>query len=482
MGFNVTQLVNDVLKVEIVGARKDDIVEYGVRWVVGQAASAGERVKRVNGELFIGAATNLVANVGVDDGIVENSFDNVDIFNTDTVAIDGNIFIKRRLYYHKLEFVKEGGTEYQYSWMCEHKLAGYIRPRIFIDDNGENVDFAYLGKYEASEDETGKARSVQNAFPRVSINRENSRKAARKNDGNGDNTDSRYGIMDLAEYHYHIVVPFEIEFATRHSQSIMQGAVSLLYGSSHLALTTEENDNIIVLTNSQAEGYVLGQVIGIGTSQGSGSVAVNRIVTDIQLNSPAAEQATITFDGDPVTVTEGNFITAGAWHTGATNGVKASSGIFKANNGKYPIVFRGYENPYGNIFKFVDGGKVVDHQLWVTDERSSYNDSSSSEGKYAAPFVPVSYVNAKSSDYVKKLGYDKMFPYARLPIEVGANNATYYADYYYENDGDRTLLVGGFWGNGSYAGLFYWVANFSLSASNIYIGFRLSYRPLKGVN
>ncbi len=482
MGFNITQLVNDVLKVEIVGARKSDIVEYGVRWVVGQAASAGERVKRVNGELFIGAATNLVANVGVDGEIVENSFDNVDIFNTDTVAIDGNIFIKRRLYYHKLEFVKEGGTEYQYSWMCEHKLAGYIRPRIFIYDNGENVDFAYLGKYEASEDEAGKARSVQNAFPRVNISRENSRKAARKNDGNGDNTDSRYGIMDLAEYHYHIVVPFEIEFATRHSQSIMVGAIDMAYDNAHVALTTETDDNIIVISNNHAATFRIGQVIGIGTDRSNDNVVGNVLIEDIEVDTPTAGQTTITFSGDPVTVTAGNVIANRAWFTGATNGVKASSGALTANDGKYPIVFRGYENQYGNIYKFVDCGKIINHQLWVTDDRSAYDDIAAVGSEFAAPFVPVAYVNAKASGYSKTLGYDKMFPYARLPIEIGANNVTYYADYYYQNTGNITLLVGGGWYDGGGAGLFRWYAAYSLGATGISYGFRLSYRPLKGVN
>ena len=77
--------------------------------------------------------------------------------------------------------------------------------------------------------------------------------------------------------------------------------------------------------------------------------------------------------------------------TGMTNIVKASSGAFTANTNKYPIVFRGYENPYGNIFKFVDGGKIVNHQLWVTSDRSAYNDVASVGGVYAAPFVPVSY-------------------------------------------------------------------------------------------
>ena len=57
------------------------VTEYGVRYVVGQSSPVGERVKRVNGELFVGLLTNLVANVGIDGAAVENSFDKIDIFS-----------------------------------------------------------------------------------------------------------------------------------------------------------------------------------------------------------------------------------------------------------------------------------------------------------------------------------------------------------------------------------------------------------------
>lgn len=485
MGVNLTQVLNETLKVEIVGSRKSDVIEYGVRWVVGQSSPVGERVKRVNGELFVGAATNLVANVGVDSQIVVNSFDNIDIFITEQAAVSGNILIKRKLYFHKLEFVKEGEIEYEYSWMCEIKLPGYIRPRIFIDDNGEDIDFAYLGKYEASEDASGKARSTSGVFPKVTISALNARKAARKNDGDGDNTDSRWGIMDLAEYQYHIVVPFEIEFATRHSQSVLVGVTNLPFSNDHVALTTETDSNIIILAKAHAASFVVGQTVNIGTNRDSSNVALNVIIQSIEVDTPIEGQSKITFSGSPITVSAGDVISSRAWISGATNGVIASGGAFTANSAKYPIVYRGYENPYGNIYKIVDGVKIYDHKLWVCEDRSAYNNTNAIGGEFAAPYYPVSYVNAKTTDYIKKLGYDKLFPYARLPIEVGGAGtgaSAYYADYYYQDVGNRMLFVGGVWNDGSLAGLFYWRANYSVgSGGSDYLGFRLSYRPLKGV-
>ena len=245
---------------KLTGKEMRDLLNLLLNMVCGWTTPVGERVKRV-GELFVGLLTNLVANVGIDGAAVENSFDKIDIFQTELAEVAGNTMVKRRLYFYKLEFVKEGGVDYEYHWMCAVKLAGYIRPRIFIDDAGEEIDFAYLSAYEASEDVSPKVPP----HPRIGISRNNARISARKNDGNGTNTDSRWGIMDLAEYQYHIVIPFEIEFATRNSQAVLVGVSGLSYSGTHEALTAETG-NIIVITNAQAASYVVGQTIAIGAS------------------------------------------------------------------------------------------------------------------------------------------------------------------------------------------------------------------------
>ena len=49
--------------------------------------------------------------------------------------------------------------------------------------------------------------------------------------------------------------------------------------------------------------------------------------------------------------------------------------------------------------------------------------------------------------------------------------------YAYYNSGWRVLLVGGVWGNGGYAGLFYFDANYSSSGTYSYVGARLLFHP-----
>jgi len=64
-----------------------------------------------------------------------------------------------------------------------------------------------------------------------------------------------------------------------------------------------------------------------------------------------------------------------------------------------------------------------------------------------------------------------------LPTIVGGGLGTYYADYYYQVVGDRTVLLGGAWYDTSYAGLSYWDVANTLALAYGSIGFRLSYRP-----
>jgi hypothetical protein len=134
-------------------------------------------------------------------------------------------------------------------------------------------------------------------------------------------------------------------------------------------------------------------------------------------------------------------------------------------------------NPYGNQWKFVDGLKIVDWQTWVTTDPADYDDAASSGGEYASPFVKLDYVQPQSNGYIKELGIDERYPFVRLPKDNSGSSSTYFSDYYYQNSGDRTALVGGSWDNTSYAGPFFWSLNFSLAFAYDYVGSRLSHRP-----
>jgi hypothetical protein len=75
------------------------------------------------------------------------------------------------------------------------------------------------------------------------------------------------------------------------------------------------------------------------------------------------------------------------------------------------------------------------------------------------------------------MGDDVTYPFLKLPTVGGGDSSTYFADYYYQNTGDRTLLLGGAWHDTDAAGLSFWRLDITLAPAYSFVGFRLSYRP-----
>ena len=68
-------------------------------------------------------------------------------------------------------------------------------------------------------------------------------------------------------------------------------------------------------------------------------------------------------------------------------------------------------------------------------------------------------------------------PWAFYPTAVGGSETTYIPDCAYYLSGWRVLHVGGNWGLGGGAGLFYFYANASSSVSYSNVGARLLFHP-----
>ena len=68
-------------------------------------------------------------------------------------------------------------------------------------------------------------------------------------------------------------------------------------------------------------------------------------------------------------------------------------------------------------------------------------------------------------------------PWAFFPTGVGGSETTYIPDYAYYYSGWRVLHVGGSWGYGGLAGLFYFGAYNTSSHSGSSVGARLLFHP-----
>ena len=138
------------------------------------------------------------------------------------------------------------------------------------------------------------------------------------------------------------------------------------------------------------------------------------------------------------------------------------------NDGKNSVIYRGIENPYGNMWQFVDGITVVDRIAYICKDHSQYADS-----KTASPYKKLGYVNGDTNGWTKNLGFDPDEPLARFPVEIGGSSSAGTGDYYYQNTGTLLARVGGNFNNGANDGFWYWNLNNDFSLSNVNTGCRL---------
>jgi hypothetical protein len=425
---------------------------FGVLWDKGETPT----MTRIND------AVGMVANVGIDSQLVRNDFDDAPILGQFETVEDsaGNVF--RRI--PKTYIKKVDGTAYRQVQYCPAPRDGFYLPKCFWDfTNNKELDYVDIGKYVGSLDDT-KLASKANTFPLINKNIVEMRGYAQAN-GAG------YQQMDIHTYDL-ISALFDVEFATLNSQAIMGGFVDGQSSASHVATATEAAANRIVVANDIADLYRVGQSIGIGTSLGGNEIAEYRVITAI--DTVDASNKAIVFDGAPVDVTTGNILYNMGWKNGFSSVIAASSGVLTANDGKYPMVWRGIENLYGNVGQFVDGVNITDRQAWVCEDPTQY-----ASNVFASPYKKLSYVNGSTNGYAVAMGYDPLNPYAQLPVSVtGGGAAKYYCDNYSQGGGERIARFGGQLGNGSEGGLRCWALTATSSTTYSNVSARLLKKPL----
>lgn len=401
-------------------------------------------------------SVDFTAEAGVGASTVTNDFDTAEIYKDIETVTDGdNVFVRIPKFYIK----KTDGVSSKTWQVSRTQHSGFYLPACFYDwTNSVELDHIDVGAYPASLNGANLA-SASGEYPLVSKNIVQFREYAEAN-GTG------YYQLDIHVYDV-LATLFYVEFATLDSQSVMRGFVDGRYSSSDVATVSENGTSRIIVANTTADYYEVGQPIGIGTSQGGNQVFYGRDITSIDVYD--ASNMAISFDGDAVDIAAGNYLYNVGWKSGFSGNISASSGSLTSNSdGKNPCMYRGIENPWGNVWQFVDGVNINDGQAWVCDDYTDY-----ASNLFASPYEELGYVNHDANGYTTDMGYDSDHPSVNFPINVGGNFSTYYGDYYYRNTGQRITFVGGSWHYGSTAGLSCWRLNYSSSFANIDTGGRL---------
>ena len=441
----------------IVSLEVSKIKRYGVKFTGSNPV--GERLYD---------AVGMVANVAVDDEIVQNDFDKVSFYNRPMCNVyfdatgkpqvmayrgepgfdfDGAIFPPRvdkaDVYYECAPCAWNGS--FDESVVTGTPTEGFELFPCFPDWNTK----IYLPTFWMSvvdNKPTSRSGTLPGYF---SINTAFSTAQAWNTNAHGETI-----LAHMYEYILQV-----IEFATRDVQTVMTGAMSLRYNSAaDIAVIAELGTNRIVLENASADQYVVGQTIVIGMTSNATNVATERSITTIETYD--ANSKAIIFDGDPVNIEIGNFISSRVWKNGATNIVVASSGSPISNtSGKYPCIWRGKADPWANGYSGIGDLLAKRNGLGTPEDPYTYkpyylpDPRLYSNGAITDDYVELNYNMSQVDGYALTLGQDARYKSIGLTTAIGAGSTTYFSDYYHYPRYDvSAVFVGGNFGTGRYCG------------------------------
>ena len=149
--------------------------------------------------------------------------------------------------------------------------------------------------------------------------------------------------------------------------------------------------------------------------------------------------------------------------------------------GKVSVSYRGVENPWGNIWKHIQGVNIWGDGTMCGGQPYIANNFTFNESKHDDNYEPVGFTLSNASGYINAMGYgNEEFDWLLMPSEIGGTSALPVGDYLYVTpnlNGYRIALLGGAWNSGGYAGGFYWYCATSVGYRSRTVGGRLVYVP-----
>jgi len=130
------------------------------------------------------------------------------------------------------------------------------------------------------------------------------------------------------------------------------------------------------------------------------------------------------------------------------------------------MTYRGVENFYGHIWKFVDGININDNVPYACQDPADFADDT------ATAYTSLGVTLVAANGYQNTL---EQISGGFLPASVGASSSTKLCDYYYQAAGWRVCRLGGSADYGLDAGAFDWVAAVDSAYSHSKVGGRLCF-------
>lgn len=151
-------------------------------------------------------------------------------------------------------------------------------------------------------------------------------------------------------------------------------------------------------------------------------------------------------------------------------------------DGKTSVCWRGKENFWGNIWKFVYGINIWGNGKMGGGQPYICSDFSFAESKNSGNYEPAGFTVTNANGYISAMGYSTACDWLFIASECLGNSSLPVGDYTYITvnlNGYRIALLGGGWSYGGYAGGFYWALDGGVGSRARSIGGRLVYIPTR---
>lgn len=151
-------------------------------------------------------------------------------------------------------------------------------------------------------------------------------------------------------------------------------------------------------------------------------------------------------------------------------------------DGKTSVCWRGKENFWGNIWKFVYGINIWGNGKMGGGQPYICSDFSFAESKNSGNYEPAGFTVTNANGYISAMGYSTACDWLFIASECLGNSSLPVGDYTYITvnlNGYRIARLGGTWTDGGFAGGFCWRLDAGVGARARGIGGRLVYIPTR---
>lgn len=151
-------------------------------------------------------------------------------------------------------------------------------------------------------------------------------------------------------------------------------------------------------------------------------------------------------------------------------------------DGKTSVCWRGKENFWGNIWKFVYGINIWGNGKMGGGQPYICSDFSFAESKNSGNYEPAGFTVAPKEGYISAMGYSTACDWLFIASECLGNSSLPVGDYTYITvnlNGYRIAQLGGGWTYWDYAGGFYWALDNGVGYRYRNVGGRLVYIPTR---